>query len=77
MSSPYHSLTTWLRHPGIVWLGIGFAAFLVVAGLRLPGALQAMELAAYDFYLKLRPASGWKEEADEECEEAEQRHPAL
>ena len=45
-----------------MWLVIGFAAFLLIAGLRLLGALQAMELTTYDLYLKLRPDSGWKED---------------
>lgn len=62
VSSPYHSLTTWLRYPGIVWLGIGFAAFLLIVGLRLIGALQAVELTTYDLYIKLRPGDGWRED---------------
>lgn len=54
--------SAWLRHPSAVGLGIGLAVFLAVAGLRLLGALQPMELAAYDLYLKLRPAADWHED---------------
>ena len=59
---PPRSITNWRRHPGVIWLGIGAAAFLVIAGLRLVGALQAMELNAYDLFLKLRPTDGWRED---------------
>ena len=62
MTSTTSSLSTWFRHPIIVWFGIGLAAFFLVAGLRLFGALQAVELTAYDLYLKLRPDSGWRED---------------
>ncbi len=61
MSSTSPPLPAWLRHPGTVGLGIGFAVFLLVAGLRLLGGLQAIELAAYDLTLKLRPDKGWHE----------------
>jgi hypothetical protein len=51
LSSPYYlALPKWLRHPATIGVGIGLAVFLIVAGLRLLGGLQAMELAAYDFF---------------------------
>jgi adenylate cyclase len=51
-----------LRRPGPVGLGIALAAFLAVSALRATGLLQAIELAVYDAYLKLRPEGGWVEE---------------
>jgi len=56
------ALPKWIRHPSTIGVGIGLVVFLAVAGLRLFGGLQATELATYDFFLKLRPAAGWKED---------------
>ncbi|MCZ4316717.1 adenylate/guanylate cyclase domain-containing protein [Comamonadaceae bacterium G21597-S1] len=52
----------WLRQPVAIGLGIGLAAFLAMAGLRLLGGLQAMELAVYDLYLNARPEGGRQED---------------
>jgi adenylate cyclase len=51
--SPLHTLGHWLRQPAVVGFGIGLAVFLALAGVRLSGGLQAMELAVYDLYLNL------------------------
>jgi adenylate cyclase len=56
------ALPKWIRHPSTIGVGIGLVVFLAVAGLRLFGGLQATELAAYDFFLKLRPDAGWMED---------------
>jgi len=56
------ALPKWIRHPSTIGVGIGLVVFLAVAGLRLLGGLQATELAAYDFFLELRPDAGWKED---------------
>lgn len=56
------ALPKWIRHPSTIGGGIGLVVFLAVAGLRLLGGLQATELAAYDFFLKLRPDASWKED---------------
>jgi adenylate cyclase len=54
-------LSRWLRRPPLVSLVIALATFAVAAGLRFFGALQAMELAAYDTYLRLRPEPAWQD----------------
>ena len=51
----------WLNKPVFIGLAIGIAAFLAIAGLRLLGGLQAMELAVYDRYLDARPDADWRE----------------
>ena len=51
----------WLRQPASIGIGIALAAFLAVAGLRLLGALQGMELAVYDLYLTTRSDLTWRE----------------
>lgn len=58
----FRRLGKWLAHPAGVGLGIGLVAFVAVAGLRLLGGLQPLELAAYDLYLNTRPAAGWHED---------------
>ena len=55
-------LGNWLTQPAAIGLGIGLAAFLAVAGLRLLGGLQAMELAVHDLYLNARPGADWRED---------------
>src|SRR6266571_3595891 len=42
---------------GIQALAAGLAVFAVLLGLRVAGALERMELAAYDLGLRARPAS--------------------
>jgi CHASE2 domain-containing sensor protein len=49
------------RQPGVVSIGVALAVFVVVAGLRVLGFLQPIELAAYDTYLQLRPEHGWRD----------------
>jgi len=61
-ASPVHSLVNWLRQPVGIGLGIGLVAFLAIAGLRLLGGLQAMELAAYDLYVNSRTNANWHED---------------
>jgi len=46
-----------LRHPVGVSLLLGSLAFVGVLGLRLLGILQPLELAAYDYCLRLRPVA--------------------
>lgn len=58
----FRSLGHWLTHTGGIGLGIGLAAFLAVAGLRLLGGLQAMELAVHDLYLNARSDAAWRED---------------
>src|SRR3954466_8756694 len=41
--------------PFIVTLAIGLACFIVVWGLRQSGALEGLELRAYDAYLRRQP----------------------
>lgn len=48
-------LTRFARHPPSMTAAIAVAVFCAVAALRVSGALQATELAAYDGYLRLRP----------------------
>ena len=55
-------LGKWLTHPAGVGLGIGLMAFLAVAGVRLLGGLQPLELAAYDTYLNSRPNAAWRDD---------------
>lgn len=57
-----HTLAHWLRQPAVVGFGIGLAVFLAMAGLRLAGGLQAMELAVYDLYLNVRDDDDWRED---------------
>ena len=54
-------LGDWLRHPASIGVGIALAAFLAIAGLRLLGALQAMELAVYDLTINARSDDTWRE----------------
>lgn len=56
------ALSDWLRRPVSIGIGIGLAAFLAIAGLRLVGGLQAMELAVYDLYLNSRTDVGWRDD---------------
>ncbi|MEO7940625.1 MAG: adenylate/guanylate cyclase domain-containing protein [Burkholderiaceae bacterium] len=56
------ALADWLRRPASIGIGIALAAFLAIAGLRLLGGLQAMELAVYDLYLNSRTDIGWRED---------------
>lgn len=51
-----------MRKPESVGLAIALAAFIAVAGLRLAGGLQAMELAVYDWTLNIRPNGDWRED---------------
>jgi adenylate cyclase len=44
----------WLRKPTVVSLLLGFAASLLVIGLRSAGLLQFVELATYDAYLRVK-----------------------
>ncbi len=44
----------WLRKPTPVSLALGFAATLLVIGLRSAGFLQFVELATYDAYLRVK-----------------------
>ena len=44
----------WLRRPTLVSLVLGFAASVLVIGLRSTGVLQFVELAAYDAYLRAK-----------------------
>ena len=44
----------WLRQPTVVSLVLGFAASLLVMGLRSAGFLEFVELAAYDAYLRVK-----------------------
>src|SRR5512145_3493084 len=44
----------WLRKPTVVSLVLGFAASLLVMGLRSAGLLEFVELAAYDAYLRVK-----------------------
>jgi adenylate cyclase len=55
-------LRDWLRRPASIGIGIGLIAFMAIAGLRLVGALQPMELAAYDLYLNSRNNAAWRED---------------
>ena len=55
-------MADWLRRPDSMGIGICLAAFLAIAGLRLLGGLQAMELAVYDLYLNSRTDLGWRED---------------
>ena len=55
-------LGNWLTQPAGIGLGIALAAFLAVAGLRLVGGLQAMELAIHDLYLNTRTHADWRED---------------
>ncbi|MCB2028228.1 MAG: adenylate/guanylate cyclase domain-containing protein [Rhodoferax sp.] len=61
-SSFLRPLLLWLRTPASIGLGIGLAAFLALAGLRLAGGLQPMELAVYDLYLNARHDADWRED---------------
>jgi len=61
-STFFRSLRTWLTHPASVGLGIGLVAFLAVAGLRLLGGLQALELAVNDLYVNARSAADWRDD---------------
>lgn len=58
----FRVIPAWLRQPPRIGLAIGLTVFLAVAGLRLLGGLQAIELAVYDQYLKLKPDTGWRED---------------
>ncbi len=60
--SPLRVLRDWLRRPASIGIGIGLIAFMAIAGLRLVGALQPMELAAYDLYLNSRNNAAWRED---------------
>src|SRR5262245_29166548 len=44
-----------LRSPLVVSLLVSALVFLGVIGLRRTGSLEALELAAYDWYIRLRP----------------------
>ena len=61
-SSLFRSAGHWLTHSGGIGLGIGLAAFLAVAGLRLLGGLQALELVAHDLYLNVAADKTWRDE---------------
>lgn len=54
----------WLRRPPVAVAGlvIALAVFTLVATLRSHGALQTLELAAYDRYLGWHPSAGHREE---------------
>ena len=56
------SVGHWLTQPAGIGLGIGLAVFLAVAGLRLLGGLQALELAVHDLYINARPDGDWRED---------------
>lgn len=60
--SPIHKLVHWLREPIVIGLAIALAAFMAVAGLRLAGGLQAMELAVYDWTLNISQPDDWRED---------------
>jgi adenylate cyclase len=60
--SLFRVLRDGLRRPASIGIGIGLVAFLAIAGLRLLGGLQPMELAAYDLYLNSRNDGGWRED---------------
>ena len=58
----FRSLGKWLTQPAGIGLGIGLAVFLALAGLRLLGGLQALELAVHDLYINARPDGDWRED---------------
>ncbi len=62
ISAFFRSLGKWLTQPAGIGLGIGLAVFLAVAGLRLLGGLQALELAVHDLYINARPDGDWRED---------------
>jgi adenylate cyclase len=48
-------LSKLIQSPLVVGLVISSLVFLAVLGLRLAGSFEALELAVYDWYLRLRP----------------------
>lgn len=51
----------WLRRPTLVSIALGFAASLLVIGLRSAGFLQFAELATYDAYLRVKERQSVRE----------------
>ena len=54
-------LLEWLHRPTLVSLALGFAAALLVIGVRSTGLLQFVELATYDIYLRVKERESVRE----------------
>ncbi|MBC7706985.1 MAG: adenylate/guanylate cyclase domain-containing protein, partial [Rhodoferax sp.] len=56
------SIGSRFTQPAGIGIAIGLMAFLAVAGLRLVGGLQSLELAVHDLYINARPDADWRED---------------